>query len=102
MPIFLWHTATELRWACYYKQDGKCFWCGCDCQEEFDRHNNKSATLEHLIPRSQGGRLSEENCRMACLQCNNTRGSQDAEEFRNSQVLKDIKDNVQQYYGEVA
>lgn len=40
------------------------------------------ATLDHVVPRSRGGRLDAGNLVLACLACNNERGTLDAEEFR--------------------
>ncbi|MBD2097328.1 HNH endonuclease [Trichocoleus sp. FACHB-591] len=45
-----------------------CWWCGC-CLPP------KKLTREHLIPRSRGGSNSLENLRLACFQCNNSRGN---------------------------
>lgn len=36
-----------------------------------------TATLEHLIPISKGGRTESSNCRWACKPCNNQRGNGD-------------------------
>ena len=44
------------------------------------------ATLDHVIPRSQGGPLSRENLVLACQACNNQRGVMDAETFRLSRT----------------
>lgn len=45
-----------------------CWWCrGCFPLEEL--------TLDHLKPKSRGGSNSLENLRLACFQCNNSRGN---------------------------
>ncbi len=47
-----------------------CYWCG-----------GPGATIDHVIPWSQGGRNTMENCVCACEVCNGERGDMPAEEF---------------------
>jgi len=52
------------------RRDGPaCVWCG---REAWARER----TLEHLVPRSRGGRSDLDNLRIACRRCNRERGSQ--------------------------
>lgn len=44
-----------------------CWWCRCCLPSE-------KLTIEHLLPKSKGGSNSLENLRLACFQCNNSRG----------------------------
>jgi len=47
-----------------YKRDNMtCQYCGC-------RPGSAELTIEHVIPRSQGGATSWENCVLACVECN--------------------------------
>ena len=46
----------------------RCWWCEC-CL------SRKKLTLDHLKPKSLGGSDSEENLRLACFSCNNSRGN---------------------------
>lgn len=39
--------------------------------------NDKSMTVEHLIPRSWGGATTKSNVALACVICNNDRGAKD-------------------------
>lgn len=39
-------------------------------------------TIDHIVPRSKGGRMSRENCVPACAPCNNWRGDQGYEWFK--------------------
>lgn len=39
-------------------------------------------TIDHIIPRSDGGRMIRENCVPACQPCNNWRGNYDYEWFK--------------------
>ncbi|MGG6269968.1 HNH endonuclease [Leptolyngbya sp. AN10] len=45
-----------------------CWWCQCSFSSE-------QLTLDHLIPKSQGGSNSLENLRLACFPCNHDRGN---------------------------
>lgn len=45
-----------------------CWWCGKCLPPE-------KLTIEHLRPRSRGGSDSQENLRLSCLKCNNSRGN---------------------------
>lgn len=40
-------------------------------------------TIDHVIPKSKGGVTSVENCVPACQGCNNLRGNQSYESFKN-------------------
>lgn len=44
----------------------RCFYCGGEC---YHRGENRG-TIEHLLPKSQGGTRSWENMRLAHLDCN--------------------------------
>ena len=57
-------------------QDGRCFWC----QEKMflGKNNPNSATIDHLVPRSKGGRNFESNYVIACHECNVSRGARSA------------------------
>lgn len=62
-------------------QNWKCCYCGCDCVETPLKKN--SATLEHVIPESQGGTLDMNNVVMACYKCNNKRAAMNIDVFMN-------------------
>lgn len=57
----------------------RCYWCNHGMRPEFGFQN--SATIEHLLPRSQGGSNKVDNLQSACARCNRTRGIQDHDEF---------------------
>jgi len=64
------------------KQEWRCFWCNQLCKEYKKRPEyTNSPTIEHLIPRSQGGTDVAENLVMACWRCNQLRGSTHRENF---------------------
>lgn len=47
----------------YQKSNGECFYCG-------HLIPPKEATIDHLIPKSRGGRLTLDNIVLACRHCN--------------------------------
>lgn len=57
------------------KQRGRCHWCGCGMKTRGDPNASDFATLEHLIPKSHGGRNVKGNLVLACRRCNNDRGA---------------------------
>jgi 5-methylcytosine-specific restriction endonuclease McrA len=68
------------------RQGGRCFYCdqtlsvppAGECN-----HTNgpDTATLDHIIPRSQGGSNEIRNLVLACLSCNGARGDEGMLEF---------------------
>lgn len=47
-----------------------CCYCG-------TKLTQSQATLEHVVPESQGGRSDDTNCKIACHPCNNERSCED-------------------------
>jgi 5-methylcytosine-specific restriction endonuclease McrA len=60
-------------------QNWRCCWCG--RYVSIFRSRRNSATIEHVLPKSQGGTDDWENLAMSCAHCNSNRGSKDAETF---------------------
>src|SRR5215510_9549764 len=57
------------------ERDGpSCVWCG----RELWR---RDLTLEHVVPRSQGGHATPENALVACRACNRRRGSRPVDAY---------------------
>ncbi len=77
----------ELRRKTYEREGGKCFWCGGRVRLTWKRQwtgretPEDAATLDHIIPKSQGGKYDINNLVCACRSCNAKRGSADAQEF---------------------
>src|SRR3990167_4069918 len=46
-----------------------------------------TATLDHIFPKSRGGKISAENCVLACKFCNKLKGSMPYDRFK-SLVIK--------------
>ena len=52
-----------------YRRDGmRCQYCG-------TRFSTQDLSIDHVVPRSRGGRTSWTNCVLACIQCNVRKGS---------------------------
>lgn len=72
-------------------QNWRCCWCGEHCHPE--PNTPKSATIEHVQPRSQGGSDDWDNLAMACASCNHRRGVLSVEDMLAGRFPKPKKDN---------
>lgn len=72
-------TAVKVYWKTVLSesQNHKCCWCGIRMIDE--PGHKKSSTIEHVVPRSEGGLNHPDNYAVACNRCNQERGTQDAE-----------------------
>ena len=72
----------------YAREGGRCVYCGDIARRPGPgiRRTPNLATLDHVVPRSQGGRLECGNLVLACRACNNERGVIDAAAFRASKA----------------
>lgn len=50
------------------------------CNKEFNNINN--LTIDHITPRSKGGKTSWTNCITSCKRCNNIKGSKTTQESK--------------------
>ncbi len=50
------------------------------CQYCMARPGSEELTVDHIIPRSKGGRTTWENCVLACVACNTRKGNRTLEE----------------------
>lgn len=64
---------------CFAEQNGQCFYCHVRMEKKGE--GPRSATLEHRIPLSRGGRHSRVNTVAACGACNTLKGDKTDEEF---------------------
>lgn len=66
----------------YMEQQGKCHYCHCDMLLPigYSLHRNY-ATLDHVIPYSDGGTLNDGNAVAACARCNVLKGSMPYSDF---------------------
>ncbi len=69
--------------AIHVRDGGACVYCGIAVVRRGPGLHRAPhlATLDHVIPRSQGGPTRAENLVLACAACNNARGVEDAESF---------------------
>lgn len=52
----------------YVRDDFKCQYCG-------NKFSQDKLTIDHVIPRSKGGKINWSNCVSACTPCNSRKGS---------------------------
>lgn len=57
------------------KQNGCCVWCNRPMNFSRIIRRPRQATIEHLIPKFQGGANNQKNFLLACNECNNQRGN---------------------------
>jgi 5-methylcytosine-specific restriction endonuclease McrA len=62
---------------------GRCFYCGTVTvsSDGTGPHLPQEATIDHIIPRSKGGRNRLTNAVLSCRACNNARADTDFVEF---------------------
>ena len=53
---------SHMRWILGYKQQNRCAECG-------GSGDFRGLSLSHEIPKSQGGRTTEKNCKLLCGKC---------------------------------
>ncbi len=59
-----------------FRRDGyRCQFCGC-------QPGTEELTIDHVLPRSQGGITSWENCVLACISCNAKKANRTPEEAK--------------------
>lgn len=51
----------------FLRDDHQCQYCGC-------KPSSKELTIDHIIPRCQGGKTTWENVVLACIDCNSKKG----------------------------
>lgn len=70
-------------------RDGfKCAYCGA-------RHER--LTMDHIIPRSRGGKTSFENCVAACKKCNNKKGGKTPREIKMYPKVKAYQPTITEF-----
>lgn len=65
----------------YHSHNPYCHYCGVITNLLRDKGNWTQATLDHVIPKSKGGK-SHDNLVLACKGCNTAKGSLSEQEFR--------------------
>jgi len=64
----------------YKRDDYTCQYCGC-------RPGSSELSIDHVIPKSQGGETIWENCVLACVECNSKKANRTPKEA-NMRLLK--------------
>lgn len=82
---------SEIRKKVWEKSDKKCFYCRVEMVFK-GRQNGKFMTMEHLIPKSHGGTLTEDNLVAACKACNKARGTMKIKDFIELMEAKRMKE----------
>lgn len=67
------NTESVSRFMLYRRDEGKCAYCGIKLSE-------KEATVDHVIPRSKGGKTVWENIALSCGKCNRKKGNRTPKE----------------------
>ena len=85
-PVGRW-IRVERRLAIYLRDSFMCQYCGRDLHmaAPFD------VTLDHLVPRSEGGSNKNENLITACRRCNSQRGSKPWTEYATGGAIDRIR-----------
>ncbi len=60
----------------WQREGRKCYWCGCDTVM-VDNQQPNQATVDHIVPRYNGGLSTADNVVSACYRCNNRRNHED-------------------------
>lgn len=76
-------TMKFLRQTVWERSDKHCFYCKCKMVFDGKLKNPTRMTIEHLIPKKDGGSNALGNLVAACLKCNKARGHRDIVEFVN-------------------
>ena len=76
-------------------QNWKCCYCGTDMQTS-DTSRKKYVSLEHVIPKSEGGADETENLVAACQGCNNKRGSLPVDQFMSTRLTNTTKAAIEE------
>jgi hypothetical protein len=62
-----------------WKRDkGICQWCGCRCRSSGPSYKpdyDPKGNIDHIFPRSRGGRSTPENLQLLCQPCNIKKGA---------------------------
>ena len=56
------------------QSSSNCYYCGC-------KLNNNQKTVDHKLPMSRGGKTTEDNLVVSCIDCNQDKDSMTEDEF---------------------
>lgn len=71
------------------QSSNNCYYCGC-------KLNNNQKTIDHKFPMSRGGKTTEDNLVVSCIDCNQDKDSMTEDEFNkfNEIIQKEIDESV--------
>ena len=72
----------SLRYRILKESKGKCALCGCS-------KDDRPLDIDHIVPRSKGGKTIYENLQVLCSKCNRGKNNKDDEDFRDKSETKD-------------
>lgn len=68
------------------------------CQYCGERPGSEALTIDHVLPRSRGGKSNWENCVLACLDCNGRKANRTPEEARMPLLKRPVRPKWQPLY----
>jgi diadenosine tetraphosphate (Ap4A) HIT family hydrolase len=75
----------SLRYNLLKESGGRCSLCGATKEE-------RPLDVDHIIPRSRGGKTVTENLQVLCAKCNRSKGNKDTTDFRNHTEAETYQD----------
>jgi 5-methylcytosine-specific restriction endonuclease McrA len=69
----------KLKYAKFISTIKHCAYCGIE---------DNGLHLDHVYPRSKGGKLTLENTAMCCIRCNSTKSTNDIDQFRDVAIRR--------------
>ena len=60
---------------------GKCYYCNQETSLDAKDNDPKLATIDHIVPKSKGGKGLHDNKVIACLQCNQTKSNKRLDDY---------------------
>lgn len=73
-----------IRYDVLRRAGGKCELCGCSSKE-------RPLHVDHILPRSKGGKNDLANLQALCDRCNLAKGNRDATDFRNKEQVNNVE-----------
>jgi 5-methylcytosine-specific restriction endonuclease McrA len=89
-----WHEGS-IRRTIFKRQKGKCCYCKRELNlpvknSEVNNGNPRTASLEHLIPKCDGGTNDPDNLAVACISCNSIRGTGNISWLEFATIMEEI------------
>ena len=72
----------------YTRDENKCMYCGVE---------SKNLTIDHIVPKSRGGKTSWENCVASCKQCNSYKANKTPKEAHMSLIKQPHQPTINEF-----